>query len=124
VNLSVAPQPAGGFDTGSGEIKVLLDLFNYTICTPTWDGLCARGSVQVNNWTSNALALQRALVRDTPIYEGAFLGTHNSFNDRADGYGEADLLVEAVVTTIDPHANFVWAQQEYTMTDQLNMGIR
>ncbi len=112
------------FDYGAGEIAQLVALFNHTVCNRTWDHLCVRGSVQPDNWTASALALQRTLVHNVPVSRGLLVGTHNSFNDRADGYGEGDLLVEAVVRRLDPNSAFIWAQQEYTMTDQLIMGVR
>ena len=35
---------------------------------------------------------------DVPLNQVQFIGTHNSFNDRADGYGIGDLLVVSTNT--------------------------
>jgi len=63
-----------------------------------------RKRAQVNEWVANTLRLQRELQADLPINRLAVLGSHNAFNNISDGY---------------PFTN-----QEFSITDQLNMGIR
>ncbi|MDX2147848.1 MAG: LamG-like jellyroll fold domain-containing protein [Planctomycetota bacterium] len=58
----------------------------------------------VNTWRWRALNHQRALNNQLPLTQGLFIGTHNSFNNSADGY-----------------ALF---QQTYSMSDQLRAGVR
>jgi hypothetical protein len=55
-------------------------------------------------WTSNALRLQRELQADLPLNKLTVLGGHNAFNNVSDGY--------------------LIPNQHYSITDQLNMGVR
>ena len=112
------------FPYGNGSIDQLLDLFDETECQRDFLGFCKRGTIVIDPWTDYALATQRDLVRDLPVDQILFIGTHNSFNNRADGYGFGDLVINGLIRRMDSHSRFIWAQQEYTITDQLNMGIR
>ena len=103
-------------------IDQLLSLFKYTKCQYNVQGLCNRGTVIPDSWTAHALWTQRLIARDLPLNEYPFIGSHNSFNDRADGYGMDDLWIDNYTSKYGER--FIWAQQEYTMTDQLNLGIR
>jgi hypothetical protein len=124
--LACSAASSASFDTGAGEISVLLSLLDRTVCDRRPDGTCARGSVQVDPWLSRVLALQRELAASDPLPYAQRLGTHNSFNDRADGYGAGERWIEDLVRLLDPDRKqaFVWAQQEYSMTDQLDLGAR
>ena len=113
-----------GTSTPTFPIDQLLDLFKYTNCETDLFGLCRRGTVVIDPWTNYALETQRNLVMDLPLDQVLFIGTHNSFNNRADGYGFGDLVINDLIQQVDSSQRFIWAQQEYTITDQLNMGIR
>ncbi len=56
-------------------------------------------------WAYNAIVEQRKIARYEPLNWTAMIGAHNAYNNYADGY------------VIKPN-------QEYSMTDQLNMGAR
>ncbi|PIK55275.1 hypothetical protein BSL78_07871 [Apostichopus japonicus] len=72
-------------------------------------GHCIRGSVPIDPWLSFALKTQRDL-------QG-----HNAFNTRADNYGGNDTCAWP-----PPYKRPCWAfaNQEFSFTDMLNMGIR
>ncbi len=55
-------------------------------------------------WQSRALALQRKFNEQIPLGQGLIIGTHNSFNNSADGY--------------------VLPQHSYSISDQLDFGVR
>ena len=57
-----------------------------------------------NGWRGRALRLQRQFNDDIPIGQGLYIGSHNSFNNSADGY-----------------AVF---QHSYSLSDQLDFGCR
>lgn len=46
---------------------------------------CSRGTVQMDPWVNQSLGFQRQLALDTELNYVQFLGTHNSFNNKADG---------------------------------------
>eukprot|EP01117_Protostelium_nocturnum_P016735 TRINITY_DN668_c0_g1_i4.p1 TRINITY_DN668_c0_g1~~TRINITY_DN668_c0_g1_i4.p1 ORF type:complete len:607 (-),score=196.55 TRINITY_DN668_c0_g1_i4:94-1914(-) len=120
-----APKPIN--NTGNGQIETLLNLFGKTDCELTWTGLCKKGTVRPDSWTDFSLNFQRKIYEKLPLNEVPFLATHNSFNNRADGYGEdnGDLLINKFLKILfGPDYTWIYAQQEYTMTDQLNIGIR
>ncbi|PRP80263.1 hypothetical protein PROFUN_12730 [Planoprotostelium fungivorum] len=115
-------------DTGYGGVEKLIDLMKGDECDRSFLGLCKRGTLKIDPWLLNTLELQRNLSRDLPLNYFPFLATHNSYNNRADGYGEynGDLLIDHLLKVIFSGEDYVWiyAQQEYSMTDQLRMGIR
>lgn len=87
----------------------------------TYNGHCVPGSVPVDPWTSFALYTQRELQIDEPFNKVSFLDAHNAYNNRADGYGKNDTCAWP------PPYNelcFGFANQEFSITDMLNMGIR
>lgn len=47
--------------------------------------VCGRGKVVMNWWLNSTLAFQRSLSMDMPLSYVQWLGSHNSFNNRADG---------------------------------------
>jgi hypothetical protein len=66
-----------------------------------------RESIPVDNWPSRALRLQRELQADLPFHKMTVLNSHNAFNSKNDRYDVSD-----------------WSNQKFSITDQLNMGVR
>lgn len=87
----------------------------------TYNGHCVPGSVPVDTWTSFALQTQRELQIDEPFYHVSILDAHNAYNNRADGYGKNDTCAWP-----PPYNELCLgvANQEFSITDMLNMGIR
>ena len=84
-------------------------------------GICEQGAARISPWLKFALKTQRELQIDIPVDHVQVLGAHNSFNNRASGYGDLDdchwpLQADDVCISL--------ANQEFSFTDQLNMGIR
>lgn len=84
-------------------------------------GICARGAARISPWLDFALTTQREIQRDEPVNHVQFLGAHNAFNNRASGYGDLDdchwpIKADEVCISL--------ANQEFSFTDQLNMGVR
>ncbi|XP_072180729.1 uncharacterized protein [Diadema setosum] len=86
-------------------------------------GQCVQGSVPVEDWLTFALKTQRELQIDFTFDQFIMLDSHNSFQARAYGlrYGANDTCVwpppyPENCTSIGNH--------EFTILDQLNMGIR
>lgn len=122
---NVISMSAVKIDNGSHAIKELLSLCNKVKCVRDSLDHCKRGSVEIDPWMQCVLAYQRELTLDRPLNLVQFLGSHNSFNNHADGYGDGDFLLSRILEVISlGHWDFVWAQQWFTMTDQLNMGVR
>lgn len=71
-----------------------------------------RQSAPVNDRTSKALRMQRELQADSALVDFAVLSGHNAFNNISDGYLSHNEL----------GMNFT--NQQYSITDQLRMGIR
>lgn len=110
---------------GSHSIDELLSLCTKVDCQRDSLDACERGTVKIDPWMKHVLAYQRHLALDRPLNFVQFLGSHNSFNNHADGYGNGDFLLNKILHAISFDTwNFVWAQQWFTMTDQLNMGVR
>jgi len=107
--------------------------------------VCQVGSVQVDPTLQNALRAQRELQLDTPLNYWTVPGTHNSGISRAYGQGieEAGVMEMLQDTFSDPSVRVYIANQartpqvasypseaephllqEFSFTDQLNMGIR
>ena len=66
-------------------IPELQKLDEETSCEWLMVGTCLRGTVEMNEWVNRTLSFQRQLALDTPINAVQFLGSHNSFNNKADG---------------------------------------
>ena len=84
-------------------------------------GICAQGTARISSWLQYALKTQRELQVDIPVNRVQFLGAHNAFNNRASGYGDLDdchwpMKGDEVCISV--------ANQEFSFTDQLNMGVR
>ena len=84
-------------------------------------GICVRGTANISPWLHFTLKTQRELQIDVPIDHVQVLGAHNSFNNRASGYGDLD-------DCHWPHRTddvcIALANQEFSFTDQFNMGVR
>ena len=84
-------------------------------------GICVQGTARISPWLQFALKTQRELQIDVPVDHVQVLGAHNSYNNRASGYGDLDdchwpLRIDDVCISL--------ANQEFSFTDQLNMGVR
>lgn len=86
-----------------------------------YKGVCHKGTARISQWLALALKTQRKLQINISLDRVQMLAAHNAFNNRADGYGQLD----------DCH----WpppyksecidlANQEFSFTDLLQMGIR
>ncbi len=92
---------------------------------PRWSGwfwllYCtndSRQSASVSDGTSRALRLQRELQADLPINQLTVLGGHNAFNSVKDGY-DIYFAEDLIDGSVSP------ANQQYSITDQLRMGVR
>ena len=86
------------------------------------NGICVQGSARISRWLQFALKTQRELQIDIPVNYVQVLGSHNSQNNRASGHGNFDGCHWPL------RADDVWcislANQEFSFTDQLNMGVR
>jgi hypothetical protein len=92
--------------------------------------VCARGSVAVEPWLAAAARLQSRLSRALPFCFASLFGTHNSAITLADGFGNLDPYYRALFEYVQ------WAAPEaagaplrtndqwFSLTDQLNMGVR
>ncbi len=67
------------------DINELISQCEQTVCTDNSTGVCGRGKVVIDNWLNTTLKFQRSLASDIPINFAQWIGTHNSFNNRADG---------------------------------------
>ena len=132
---------------GTSTAGVLDDILQNTVttdgippgvsCTPTsWcdsgvcSEVCARGSVAIEPWMSNAVRLQARLARTLPFCFTCMFGTHNSAITLADGYGNLDPSYQALFKYVK------WASRDFSnailrtnnqwlsITDQMNLGVR
>ena len=69
----------------SAGINELLNLADHTKCEKNELNECGRGSVVMDTWANQTLAFQRWLQRDLTFDLVQTMGTHNSFNNKADG---------------------------------------
>lgn len=63
----------------------LTDLALHAQCKRDLIGECERGTVTMDPWVNDTLTFQRQLGHNTTIDKLQILGSHNSFNDKADG---------------------------------------
>ena len=84
-------------------------------------GICLQGTARISSWLQYALKTQRELQIDIPVNRVQFLGAHNAFNNRASGYGDLD---DCQWPVKDDEVCISVANQEFSFTDQLNMGVR
>ena len=87
-----------------------------------FNGICVQGTARISPWLQFALKTQRELQIDVPVDHVQVLGSHNSQNNRASGHGNLDTCHWPL------RPDDVWcislANQEFSFTDQLNMGVR
>ena len=89
--------------------------------------VCARGTVQVAPWLRHALDTQEALSARLPLCLAALPGSHNAAVTLADGYGALDPAFRAFfswVRWVQPDAPLRTNDQIFSLTDQLNLGVR
>lgn len=92
--------------------------------------VCKRGSVQVAEWLREAHRLQHRLSASLPLCYSSWFGTHNSAITLADGYGNLDPLYESMfdyvkwLAPIGSSSVLRTNDQYFSITDQLNMGVR
>jgi hypothetical protein len=90
------------------------------------DDVCTIGSVVTDAFATVGLAFQRALQRNEPVARNTFLGTHNSAISQAYGFGiEMDGIENLTNTTLYDNDDIgEGVDQNFALTDQLNMGLR
>jgi len=86
--------------------------------------ICEPGSVKVDPWLKNAFKTQRKLLDNQMINYVYLPGTHNSAITKAYGYGLEEDYLSALIQTIDPTSVVYIANQQMSIYDQLNFGIR
>ncbi|XP_071961354.1 uncharacterized protein [Antedon mediterranea] len=84
-------------------------------------GYCRKGTVPVDPWVAFALKTQRDIQIDEPLDHLQMFDAHNAYNSRASGYGENDSCIWP-----PPYSRYCTnlANQEFTFTDMLNLGVR
>ena len=97
------------------------ELSKHANCTCGHLGRCDKGTAQISPWLAFALKTQREIQIDTPFDQIQMVSAHNAFNDRADGYGVLD---ECPWPPPYNHTCIDLANQEFSFTDLLNMGVR
>ena len=83
-----------------------------------------RGSVVVDKWLLNALAVQRNVSDDVTINYSTFPATHNSAIAKTEGYGVGEDQLTELLHIVDRHSYVRIADQQLSITDQLRTGIR
>eukprot|EP00210_Caulerpa_lentillifera_P004079 g3892.t1 len=90
--------------------------------------VCKRGTVVLEPWLKSAIKSQArvALTRELPICYAQWLGSHNSGITLSDGYGNRDPYYTKLLklTKWDKDYVFETHNQLFSLTDQLNMGVR
>ncbi|XP_071818113.1 uncharacterized protein MT2135-like [Apostichopus japonicus] len=84
-------------------------------------GHCVPGSVPVDPWLDFALKTQREIQLDEPFANYQMFDSHNAFNNRGDGFGGNDTC-SWPPPYVRPCQS--WANHEFSLIDQLNMGVR
>lgn len=84
-------------------------------------GRCNKGTAQISLWLAFALKTQREIQVDMPFDQIQMVSAHNAFNDRADGYG---ILDNCYWPPPYNHTCLDLANQEFSFTDLLDMGVR
>eukprot|EP00057_Strongylocentrotus_purpuratus_P014496 XP_011668970.1 PREDICTED: uncharacterized protein LOC100890200 [Strongylocentrotus purpuratus] len=94
------------------------------VCTCDDFGHCERGTVEVDTWLQNTLKTQVEVQLDLSFYHAQLLDAHNSYNTRPYGtlYGANDTCTWP--PPYNPSLCIGIANQEFSLTDLLNMGIR
>lgn len=66
-------------------INELINLSEKADCKKNSKDECGRGTVVMDPWVNKTLTFQRKLAQNISLDRQQILGSHNSFNDRADG---------------------------------------
>lgn len=90
------------------------------------DNVCNIGAVVPDTHSDRALALQRMLQFDERVARQTFIGSHNSAISLAYGYGiEMDGFEKLLNTTLYDNDDLgEGVDQTFSVTDQLNLGLR
>mmetsp|Transcript_3873 Transcript_3873/g.5328 ORF Transcript_3873/g.5328 Transcript_3873/m.5328 type:complete len:453 (+) Transcript_3873:62-1420(+) len=89
--------------------------------------VCEKGTVDVDEWTSNALQYQRGLQFNEELIYSQLPSTHNSAINEADGFGIEKYFISALQggSDLDEGDDIGEGVCQYlSMTDQLRIGIR
>ncbi|XP_071487391.1 uncharacterized protein [Diadema antillarum] len=94
------------------------------VCTCDDFGHCLQGTVEVDPWLQETLKTQMDVQLDTPFHLVQLLDAHNAYNTRVYGvlYGANDTCQWPPPYGTAPCVTI--ANQEFSLTDLLNMGIR
>lgn len=92
--------------------------------------VCKRGTVQIPAWLRHAHRFQHTLSSSLPLCYSSWFGTHNSAITLADGYGNLDPVYQSMfeyIAWLTPAGSSTLLRtndQYFSLTDQLNMGVR
>eukprot|EP01136_Pigoraptor_vietnamica_P012883 Opistho-1_new@53270 len=124
-NVSMLRDGATFFNGTNGIDELVLLCESATCKLNFFTRMCERGTVEIDPWMLETLRAQRKAMGSVMLPDALFYGTHNSYNDKADMYGFGDWTINMLAEIASKNKwNFVWAQQAFTMTDQLKMGVR
>lgn len=84
-------------------------------------GRCDKGTAKISPGLAFALKTQREIQVDKAFDQIQMVSAHNAFNDRADGYGIFD---DCPWPPPYNHTCLSLANQEFSFTDLLDMGVR
>ena len=103
------------------ENQVCDDLSTIAKCRKCgFNGICDKGDAEISPWLAFSLKTQRELQQDVPFNQLQMVGAHNAFNDRTDGYG-----IDDDCHWPPPYNECLdLANQEFSFTDLLDMGVR
>ncbi len=71
--------------TPAAGIDELTQLSKNVDCKRNSKKECGRGTVAVDPWVNKTINFQRRLAQNISFNRQQIIGSHNSFNDRADG---------------------------------------
>jgi hypothetical protein len=92
--------------------------------------VCTRGTVRIPSWLEQAHRFQHKLSSSLPLCYSSWFGTHNSAITLADGYGNLDPVYQSMfeyIAWLTPAGSATLLRtndQYFSLTDQLNMGVR
>lgn len=87
--------------------------------------ICEPGTVKTTSWQQFASRTQSSLSTLSTLCEHHSIGTHNSAISAAYGYGVEDTYYSLLLSSFYIQFNQVRTlSQYYSITDQLNMGVR
>jgi len=109
------------YDLGAPTLNCsYIQICGFEVCAQ----VCEVGSLVIPTWLQEVMYSQIHLQDDVPLNWRTTLGTHNTYNALPYGYGLPQDYLDALVKAINPNWQVVIANQEVSMTDQLNIGIR